>query len=135
MYKSSRYLPETDQNSAHCGDVTSDEVPTVTGADEEAKDSPQADKPSAVSAERSAESAGSQPEESAITMDPPTCKSDLPDPTNDPPTSSSSSEHQAPSSPMMDLETDFPPGETRWKKKWMILSHSLKYFVQFQTSM
>lgn len=105
------YLAETDQNSSHCKDVKSDEVTTVTGADEEVKDSPQADKPSAVSTERSAESAGTQPEESTITTDPPTCKSDLPNPTNDPPTSST--EHQAPSSPMMDLETDFPPGETR----------------------
>lgn len=109
---SSCYLPETDQNSSNCGDVKSDEVTTVTGADEEVKDSPQANKPSAVSAERSAESAGTQPEESAITTDPPTCKSDLLTPTDDPPTGSST-EHQAPSSPMMDLETDFPPGETR----------------------
>lgn len=87
--------------------MKSDEVTTVTGADEEVKDSAQANKPSAVSAVRSAESAGTQPEESTITTDPP-------NPTNDPPTSST--EHQAPSSPMMDLETDFPPGEARWKK-------------------
>lgn len=126
------YLPETDQNSSHCGDVKSDEVTTVTGVDEEVKDSPQADKPFAVGAERSAESADTQPEESTITTDPPTCKSDLPNPTNDPPTSST--EHEAPSSPMMDLETDFPPGETSWKK-WMILSRSLKYFVCFRSSL
>lgn len=126
---SSWYLPETDQNSSQCGDVKSDEVTTATDADE-VKDPAQADKPSAVSAERSAESAGTQPE--AITTDPPTCKSDLPNPTNDPPTSST--EHQAPSSPMMDLETDFPPGETTWKR-WMILSHILKYFVCFHSSL
>lgn len=127
---SSCYLPETDQNSFHCGDVKSDEVTTVTGADEEVKDSAQANKPSAVSAARSAVSADTQPEESTITTDPPACKSDLPNSTNDPPTSST--EHQAPSSPMMDLETDFPPGERRWKK-WMVLSHSLKYFVSFHS--
>lgn len=96
------FTPATDQSSCYGGDMKSDGVTPIIGEDEETQKAVQADLPPAVSSERSTESTdpqlNTQPEESTTTSDPPT----------------SSTEHQPPSSPMMDLETDFPPGETSY---------------------
>lgn len=82
--------------------MKSDVVTPIIGEDEETQKAVQTDLPLAVSSERSTESTdpqlNTQPEESTTTSDTPT----------------SSTEHQPPSSPMMDLETDFPPGETSY---------------------
>lgn len=77
--------------------MKSDVVDPKFNEDQEAQTAVQADLPIALNLERSTESAdpplNTQPEES--TMMP-----------------ASSTEDENPSSPMMDLETDFPPGET-----------------------
>lgn len=83
----------------HSEDVKSEVVPPLIHKDEETPKTVQAHLPLPVSSEASTESADPQlnthPEGDTATSDPPT----------------TSAEHQPPPSPMMDLESDFPPGE------------------------
>nr|XP_046268142.1 zinc finger MYM-type protein 4 isoform X2 [Scatophagus argus] len=83
--------------SSFSGDMKPDVVTPIIHEDEETPKALQAALPITVSSEKSVESndpqLNTQPEESVTTTDPPT----------------TSTEHQPPSSPMMDLETDFPP--------------------------
>lgn len=87
-------MAATDQNSSSDGDKSHVVPPIIE--DEETQKAAQADPSVPVNSERSTESTDPQPEESTTTSAPPT----------------SSVEHQPPSSPIMDLETDFPSGET-----------------------
>lgn len=91
----------TDQNSSHSGHIEDTEVVTpIIQEEEETQKAAQAELPLTVSSERGTDSTdpqlNTQPEGSTTTSDPPT----------------TSAEHQPPSSPIMDLETDFPTGET-----------------------
>ncbi|XP_033497990.1 zinc finger MYM-type protein 4-like isoform X3 [Epinephelus lanceolatus] len=89
-------VSSTDQSSSNSGDMKSEVVTPISCENEETQKAVQADLPLTVSSERSTESADPQldtkPEETTTTSDPPT----------------TSAEDQPPSSPMMDLETDFP---------------------------
>lgn len=93
----------TDQSTSYSGDLKSEVTPVIR-EDEETQKAAQADLPLTVSSEKSHKSAESQlntqSEGSTTTSDPPT-----------------TSEHQPPASPMMDLETDFPSGETSYNLK------------------
>ncbi|TKS86291.1 Zinc finger MYM-type protein 4 [Collichthys lucidus] len=88
----------TDESSPGRGDMKSDVVTPIIREDEKTQKAVQVDLPLLASSERSTESTDAQPdtqaEGSTATSDPP-------------PTTSA--EDQPPSSPMMDLETDFPP--------------------------
>lgn len=98
-------LSFADQSSSNSGDMKSEVVTPISCENEETQKAVQADLPLTVSSERSTESADPQldtkPEETTTTSDPPT----------------TSAEDQPPSSPMMDLETDFPSGETSYNLK------------------
>lgn len=85
------YVSATDQSSSCNGEMKSDIVPPVIREDEDTQKAVQADLSFSVSTERSTES--TDPQLSAQ------------------PGESTASTEQPPSSPMMDLETDFPPGE------------------------
>ncbi|XP_035529892.1 zinc finger MYM-type protein 4-like [Morone saxatilis] len=89
-------VSSADQSSCYSVDLKSDVVTPIVRENEKTEKPVQADLPVTVSSEKSTESAdpqlNTQSEESAMTSDPPT----------------TSGEHQPPSSPMMDLETDFP---------------------------
>ncbi|XP_044023735.1 zinc finger MYM-type protein 4-like isoform X3 [Siniperca chuatsi] len=89
-------VSSADQSSSHSGDMKSEVVTPIIREDEEPQKAVQAKLPLTVSSERSTESTdpqlNTQPEGSTTTSDPPT----------------TSAEHQPPSSPMMDLESDFP---------------------------
>lgn len=89
------YMPSTAQSSSYSGDVTSDAITAIICEDGGIQKAVQADLPLNASSERTIESTN-QTEESMTT-------SNLP---------ATSTEHQPPSSPMMDLESDFPSGET-----------------------
>lgn len=96
------WTPVTDERSSDSGGVKSAaEVADLAGADRAAQDRTLAG--AGESEEQAA--VGTKPEESAAPTDRPT----------------SSTERPTPSSPVMDLETDFPPGEAR-----MLWSHELK---------
>ncbi|XP_044230878.1 zinc finger MYM-type protein 4 isoform X1 [Thunnus albacares] len=96
-------VKEENQNDRHVsgadysGDVESEVVPPIIHKDEETPKAVETHLPLTVSSEGSTESTvpqlNTQPEEGTTTSDPPT----------------TSAEHQPPSSPMMDLESDFPP--------------------------
>lgn len=94
------YMPSTAQSSSYSGDVTSDAITAIICEDGGIQKAVQADLPLNASSERTIESTNppldTQTEESMTT-------SNLP---------ATSTEHQPPSSPMMDLESDFPSGET-----------------------
>lgn len=89
----------------HSGDVKSEGVLPIIHKDEENPKAMQAHMPLTVSSAGSTESAHpqliTQPEGSTTTSDPPT----------------TSAEDQPPSSPMMDLENDLPPGEIEFEVK------------------
>lgn len=85
-------MPEPDQSSSLSGDQKSDVVAPVIGDESATHQSVQVEK----SGEPREPQLNTQPEESTTTSDTPT----------------SSTELQSPASPMMDLESDFPPGET-----------------------
>lgn len=93
-------MPSTAQSSSYSGDVTSDAITAIICEDGGIQKAVQADLPLNASSERTIESTNppldTQTEESMTT-------SNLP---------ATSTEHQPPSSPMMDLESDFPSGET-----------------------
>ncbi|XP_045918869.1 zinc finger MYM-type protein 4 isoform X3 [Micropterus dolomieu] len=84
------------QSSSYSGDMKSEVVTPIIREDEETQKAVQAELPVTVSSERSTESTAlqlnTQPEGIATTSHPP----------------ATSAEHQPPSSPLMDLETDFP---------------------------
>ncbi|XP_022057327.2 zinc finger MYM-type protein 4 isoform X4 [Acanthochromis polyacanthus] len=89
-------VSSADQESSHRGDTRSELVAPTLCEDEETEKAVQADLPLPVSSDRSTESADpqiiTQPETSKTTSDPPT----------------TSAQDQPPSSPVMDLENDFP---------------------------
>ena len=92
----------TDQRSPHSGDMESEVVAPMIREVEETEKTVQADLPLTVSSERSTESSdpqlSTQPEVTTTTSEPPTTSAEL----------------QPPSSPLMDLETDIPTGETSY---------------------
>ena len=94
------YMHSTAQSSSYSGDVTSDAITPIICEDGGTQKAVKADLPLNVSSERTIESTNppldTQTEESMTTSNPPT----------------TSTEHQPPSSPLMDLESDFPSGET-----------------------
>lgn len=91
-------MSATDQSSSDSGDIKSPAVAPIIREDEDTQKAVQADLPFTVNSERSAESTDLQLNAQAGSRT-----------TSEPPTTSA--EHQSPSSPMMDLETDFPSGE------------------------
>lgn len=96
-------MSAADQSSSYSGDMKSEVVTPIIREDEETQKAVQAELPVTVSSERSRESTAlplnTQPEGIATTSHPP----------------ATSAEHQPPSSPLMDLETDFPSGETSFR--------------------
>ena len=93
-------MPSAAQSSSYGGDMKSDAIMPIICEDGGTQIAVQADLPLNVSSERTTESndppLNTQTEESMTTSTTPT----------------TSTEDQPPSSPMMDLETDFPSGET-----------------------
>uniref|UniRef100_UPI0037E988C6 zinc finger MYM-type protein 4-like n=1 Tax=Semicossyphus pulcher TaxID=241346 RepID=UPI0037E988C6 len=89
-------VSSADQISSYSGDTEPEMVTPLPPGDEETQKAVQAELPLTVSSEKSTESAdphhNTQPEEGTPTSEAPT----------------TSTEHQPPSSPMMDLESDFP---------------------------
>ncbi|XP_068607968.1 zinc finger MYM-type protein 4-like [Brachionichthys hirsutus] len=85
----------------HCGDVKTSEVSQTIREEEETQKAVQAELPHPVSPQKSTESTdphfNTRPEESTTSSDPQTME-------------------QPPSSPIMDLETDFPSGDTSDQK-------------------
>lgn len=94
------FMPSAAQSSSYGGDMKSDAITPIICEDGGTQIAVQADLPLNVSSERTTESndppLNTQTEESMTTSTTPT----------------TSTEDQPPSSPMMDLETDFPSGET-----------------------
>ncbi|XP_039994097.1 zinc finger MYM-type protein 4 isoform X2 [Xiphias gladius] len=88
-------VSSADQSSSDSGDIKSPAVAPIIREDEDTQKAVKADLPFTVNSERSAESTDLQLNAQAGSRT-----------TSEPPTTSA--EHQSPSSPMMDLETDFP---------------------------
>lgn len=91
------YVTALDQNTSESGDMKSEVVaPTIPHhAETLREEEDQADLPLTQISEKNPEAADPEPETSQITTDPP----------------ASCADDQPPTSPMMDLENDFPPSE------------------------
>lgn len=99
----------TDQSSSYSEDMKSQVVAPIICENKNTQKAVQADLPNSVGSEKSTESADPQ-----LNTQPGSTTA------SDPPTTSM--EQQPPSSPVMDLETDFPSGEisdSQQNLKWM----------------
>lgn len=88
------FMPEPDQSTSLSGDQKSDVVAPIIKDESGTRGSVQAEK----SGESREPQLNTQPVEGTTTSEAPT----------------SSTELQSPASPVMDLESDFPPGATSW---------------------